>query len=137
MKQFSTFVVFTICALMMTSSAFAQLSGKKTVPGDYPTLSAAIEDINIKGVGPGGVTIVVVDESEVIAPSEGFIISARASDANPITIIGNGKPILVPGFEGHVAVDAIFKNSSNAHLSIMGFDVEVKVLEVTPPATIE
>ena len=34
----------------------AQLTGTKTIPGDYATVEAAITDLNAQGVGSGGVT---------------------------------------------------------------------------------
>lgn len=35
---------------------YSQLTGIKTIPGNYATISSAVADLNIQGVGPGGVT---------------------------------------------------------------------------------
>ncbi len=45
-----------ISILVFSNMAFAQLTGTKTIPGDYATIAAAVADLNVQGVGPGGVT---------------------------------------------------------------------------------
>jgi hypothetical protein len=40
----------------LSNSAFAQLTGAKSIPGDYPSIAAAVTDLNAVGVGVGGVT---------------------------------------------------------------------------------
>ena len=45
-----------LALVTLVSSASAQLTGTKTIPGTYPTLAAAIADLNTQGVGVGGVT---------------------------------------------------------------------------------
>ena len=60
--KFSTMKNFlaTLIALLVTTFSFqqatAQLSGTKSIPGDYATISAAVTDLNTQGVGSGGVT---------------------------------------------------------------------------------
>ena len=41
---------------LSSQSTFSQISGTKTIPGDYATISAAITALNAGGVGAGGVT---------------------------------------------------------------------------------
>ncbi|HET9504019.1 MAG TPA: hypothetical protein VFO93_10785 [Hymenobacter sp.] len=47
-----------LLGLLLPASAWAQLTGTKTVPGSYPTLAAAIAALNAQGVGmgAGGIT---------------------------------------------------------------------------------
>src|SRR5687767_15721763 len=45
-----------VLTLVMSVLANAQLSGPKSIPGDYPTIEAAVADLNTQGVGAGGVT---------------------------------------------------------------------------------
>ncbi|WP_337872967.1 hypothetical protein, partial [Ignavibacterium sp.] len=55
-KLLKVLPLFVLLVLLLPITANAQLSGTKTIPGDYPTLSAAITDLNTQGVGSGGVT---------------------------------------------------------------------------------
>ena len=41
---------------LFPQDGFAQLTGTKTIPGDYATITAAVTDFNTQGVGSGGVT---------------------------------------------------------------------------------
>ena len=50
----SAFIMLLFSFFNYTS--FGQLSGIKSIPGNYPTISAAINDLNAQGVGAGGVT---------------------------------------------------------------------------------
>jgi len=43
-------------SLLLCQVSMAQLSGIKTIPGNYPTIAAAIADLNVQGEGTGGVT---------------------------------------------------------------------------------
>ena len=50
--------LFVMCIILLLGSAgFAlPLTGIKTIGVDYPSLAAAISDLNDQGVGAGGVT---------------------------------------------------------------------------------
>ena len=54
-------LLFTI-SVLITSTLFGQLTGIKTIPGTYATIAAAITDLNLLGVGAGGVTFTGFDE---------------------------------------------------------------------------
>jgi hypothetical protein len=67
-------IVLGLCVIL-SGTAFAQLSGTKwivsgvTATDTYPSMTAAINDLNTYGVGPGGVTFNVTagqtfDEAE-------------------------------------------------------------------------
>ena len=48
--------LFTVLLFVLAGlSANAQLTGTKTIPGDYATIAAAVTDLNAQGVGAGGV----------------------------------------------------------------------------------
>jgi len=67
----------------------AQLTGTKTIPGDYPTFVEAITDLNLAGVGPGGVTFeIAADYTESFADS--LILTATGTAANPIVFQKQG-----------------------------------------------
>lgn len=67
----------------------AQLTGTKTIPGNYATIAAAITDLNTQGVGTGGVTFNVASgyTESTTAP---LIITATGTSANPIVIQKSG-----------------------------------------------
>lgn len=55
MKKLST-LFSCIVFIGVNMNAYSQLTGTKTIPGDYATIAAAITDLNSQGVGTGGVT---------------------------------------------------------------------------------
>ena len=56
MKKF----YLAILAMSFVFYAQAQLTGTKTIPGDYATIALAVTDLNTQGVGAGGVTFNVI-----------------------------------------------------------------------------
>jgi hypothetical protein len=108
--------IFSIFLFMLLFvSTQAQLTGTRNIPGDYADLTAAIADLNLVGVGAGGVTLNVT--AAQIAPSGGYVIGGTgslvlttSSAASQITITGNGNTI--SAFAGQTAGninDAVFK----------------------------
>lgn len=99
MKQFnkislSLVVVFSL--LLGAMQVRAQVTGTKSIPGDYATLAAAITDLNTNGVGAGGATINLTTTET--APTGGYLIgsatlNASTSAANPLVINGAGNLI--------------------------------------------
>lgn len=78
-----------VLMLLSTTNLMAQLTGTKTIPGNYATLTAAIADLNTQGVGTGGVTFNVASgyTQSITAP---IIITATGTTANPIVIQKSG-----------------------------------------------
>ena len=79
-----------LISLFSAQSAFAQLSGTKSIPGDYATIAAAITDLNTQGVGPGGVTFNIAAGYSETAPVGGYEITATGTLANPIIFQKSG-----------------------------------------------
>lgn len=78
--------LFTLLILLILFSSIklqAQLTGTKTIPGDYATIAAAITDINTVGVGSGGVTFNIAASyaESITAPLQ---ITATGTASNPI-----------------------------------------------------
>jgi len=123
MKRFTIIMMLVLVVLFVGTSAFAQLTGTRKVPGDYPTLAAAIADLNSKGVGKGGVTISLAADNPVTVPSGGFIITtSTASETNRIVIEGNGNRIIAPSMkESEVTIKGVFKTPAVSYISIDGF----------------
>ena len=72
-----------VLMLLSTTNLMAQLTGIKTIPGNYASISAAVTDLNTQGVGTGGVTFNVASgyTESTTAP---IIITATGTAANPI-----------------------------------------------------
>ncbi|HCY75976.1 MAG TPA: hypothetical protein DHV28_08645 [Ignavibacteriales bacterium] len=93
MKRCNTFLItlltFLTSVFIFTNTANAQLVGTKTIPGDYPTISAAVTDLNTIGVGSGGVTFNVAAgyTENVTAP---IIITATGVNGNAIVFQKSG-----------------------------------------------
>lgn len=70
----------------------AQLTGIKSIPGDYPTIEAAISALNTQGVGTGGVIFnVAAGHTETLStPTGGTITTLTSSASNPITFQKSG-----------------------------------------------
>ena len=49
----SLHLLAVVFMLMSTTNLMAQLTGVKTIPGDYATVSAAVTALNTQGVGTG------------------------------------------------------------------------------------
>jgi trimeric autotransporter adhesin len=79
--------IFTlIIALLFSATSFAQLTGTKSIPGDYPSVQAAIAALNASGVGPGGVTfnLGLAYTETFTSPTAGHITTVTGSATSPI-----------------------------------------------------
>lgn len=88
MKKSIISLIFTLVTGMTT---FGQLTGTKSIPGDYASVASAISTLNATGVGPGGVTFNVASGySETFASLTSGLITTTGSPANPILFKKNG-----------------------------------------------
>jgi hypothetical protein len=119
---FSPRLIATVTTLLfaltiMVTTASAQLTGVKSIPGNYADLASAITDLNTQGVGAGGVTFNLAAGNPQTAPLGGYVIGgvgsavlASASAANPIVFNGGGNTITAPTPQASGALnDGIFK----------------------------
>ena len=75
MKKLISIFCLSFCFLFIALNLNAlPLTGTKNIPGDYPTLALAITDLNLQGVGAGGVIINLIAENPEIAPLGGYVI---------------------------------------------------------------
>ena len=82
-------VIFLLAVFGFSQNSFAQLTGTKTIPGDYATITAAVTDLNTVGVGAGGVTFnVAAGYTETI--TAGITITATGTAGNTITFQKSG-----------------------------------------------
>ncbi|NWG27626.1 MAG: T9SS type A sorting domain-containing protein [Ignavibacteriaceae bacterium] len=87
--------------VLLPINSFAQLSGTKSIPGDYATIESAIADLNLQGVGPGGVTFnVSANHTETFSGPTAGLITATGTQLNPIIFQKSGtgaNPIITAG----------------------------------------
>ena len=143
-QRASIFIAALFCFSMLSSVALAQLSGTKNIPGDYPTLAAAIADLNTQGVDTGGVTLNLLAGNPETAPAGGYVIGGAGSlvltttsAANPVIIQGNANIITASAAQvvGNLN-DAIFKLIGADWITITGFTMQENAANtVTTPAS--
>jgi len=110
--------------LLFAGSLSAQLTGIKNIPGDYPTLAAAILDLNTQGVGPGGVSFNLAGGNPQTAPAGGYSITATGTAANPIIFMGNSNTITAaPAPVVGDRTDAIFRLIGSDYVTLQGFSM--------------
>ncbi|OQY76206.1 MAG: hypothetical protein B6D44_00050, partial [Ignavibacteriales bacterium UTCHB2] len=126
-------VVFLLAVFLFPQNSFAQLSGTKTIPGDYATIDAAITDLNTQGVGAGGVTFNIAAGYTETAPAGGYLLgsatlNASTSASNPLVFqkSGTGANPLITAFTPGTSttVDGIWKIQGTDYVTIDGIDLQ-------------
>ncbi len=132
MRKLSSFMFAVLALLLFSGLANAQLSGTKTIPGDYATISAAILNLNAVGVGGGGVTFnVAAGHTETTTDS--LAITATGTVDNPIVFQKSGagaNPIITRTDAGSKSTstmggfgDAVIKLYYTDYITFDGIDV--------------
>lgn len=109
---------------LISTLGWAQISGIKTIPGDYATVSAAVDALNLQGVGTGGVTFNVAASHTEVVPVGGILLTATGTATNPIVFQKNGvgaNPILSRTDAGSIATSSL-GGHGDAVLIIEGSD---------------
>ena len=109
-------------------NTYAQLTGTKIIPGDYPTVSAAITALNSNGVGSGGVTFNVNPGHSEIASNLVIAFSINPpTTANPVVFTKNGtigaNPLITAAPGGSTTADGIIKLSGADFITFNGFEL--------------
>lgn len=115
--------------------SFGQLSGTYTIPANYPSINAFITDLNLVGVGPGGVTLSVPAGYTETAPAGGFVITATGNATDQITITGAGLPQPVITASAALTVgalnDGIFKLIGSDYVTIANLELRENAANTT------
>ncbi|MBS1634742.1 MAG: T9SS type A sorting domain-containing protein [Bacteroidetes bacterium] len=135
-------LVIAVSAMLALSGKMqAQLSGTKTIPTDYPTLAAAIADINLQGVN-GPLTINIPAGFTETAPTGGYALTATGTAVNTITFQKSGagaNPLLTAytgtATPGSAAQDGVFRLIGSDYVTIDGIDINDP--NAANPATME
>ena len=127
------FSLFVLLAVSLTT--FGQISGVKTIPGDYASVALAITAINTSGIGSGGVTFnVAPGYTETFASLNAGLITATGTSANPIVFKKNGagtNPLITAAPGTASPVEWIFCLQGTDYITFDGIDV------TDPSATVE
>jgi len=128
-----TFIL--LLAIGFTQFAFGQLTGTKTIPGDYPSVAAAITALNTSGVGAGGVIFnIATGYTETFGALNSGLITASGTSANPIVFQKNGagvNPKITAATPGVAAMDYIFCLSGSDYVTFNGIDVQENASNTT------
>ena len=116
-------VVFLLSLFLCTNDSFAQLTGTKTIPGDYASITLAVTDLNTQGVGAGGVTFnVAAGYTEFITAP--IIITATGVTGNAIVFQKSGAGVnpLITRTDAGVLVTSTLGGDGDAIIRIAGTD---------------
>ena len=137
MKKILTFLI----ALAISSLTFGQLTGVKTIPGDYASLAAAITDLNTSGVGVGGVTFnISAGYTETFATPTAGLITATGTATDQIIFQKSGAgvdPLITAGVGTSTTVDGIIVIRGGDYITFDGIDLQENVVNTTPTQQME
>lgn len=124
MKKF----ILLFIGLAIISCGYAQLTGIKTIPGDYASIATAITDLNAQGAGPGGVTFSVVSgHTETLPSPTAGLITASGLAANPILFQNAGggvNPMITAATPGTGTTDGIFVIAGGDYITFDGISIQ-------------
>ncbi|MEI7663570.1 MAG: hypothetical protein WCK34_15280, partial [Bacteroidota bacterium] len=125
-------VVLLTISLLLLHLSYGQLSGIKTIPGDYATIAAAVTDLNTASVGAGGVTFnVAAGYTESITTT--ILLTATGTAAKPVVFQKSGSganPVITRSDAGNLATsilggqgDAVIMIKGSDYVTFNGIDV--------------
>ena len=136
MRKMRRSVSILLLVLFMGGSSFAALTGIKTIGVDYPTLAAAIADLNAQGVGSGGVTFnVPANYTETFTlPTAGYITTTTGASGSPVLFqkSGSGSNPVITSAAGAGTMDAIILVAGCDYVTFDGIDLKDNVTNTTP-----
>ena len=118
-------LLFCIMLGLISGNSFAQLTGVKTIPGDYANFNAAITALNSQGVGSGGVTFNVA--AGFIDTAVNLIITATGTSSNQIVFQKSGSganPLIIAGVGTSTTLDGIITLSGSDYVTFNGIDLQ-------------
>lgn len=134
--------LLVISLLLLWGMTFGQLSGTKTIPGDYPTIAAAITALNTAGVGGGGVTFnVAAGHTETFTSLTSGLITATGTSSNPIIFQKSGtgaNPKITAATPGATTDrDYIICLSGTDYITFNSIDLQENPNNLTPTTQME
>jgi len=133
-------MIFSL-VLLLQGSSHAQLTGTKSIPGDYANITAAITDLNTVGVGAGGVVFnVAAGFTETGVNVVLTCATNPPSVSRPITFQKSGagaNPLLTAGVGVSTTTDGIFKLNGVSYVTIDGIDLVENGANIDPTTQME
>jgi hypothetical protein len=130
-----------IVALLITSASFGQLTGTKSIPGDYATLELAITDLNTQGVGAGGVIFdIAAGHTETFSTPIAGTITATGTLADPIVFQKSGvgaNPLITAGIGTTTNTDGIIKIAGGDYITFDMIDLTESAANITATTQME
>lgn len=129
-----------------TTSVYGQLTGIKSIPGDYATVSAAVTALNTAGPGSGGVTFnIAAGYTETITSvisitTTGTVSNPIVFQKDPATTGANPLLTAYTGGSGTPATaiqDGIIRFIGSDYITIDGIDLRDNPANTTNPSTME
>ncbi|MFZ4401340.1 MAG: fibronectin type III domain-containing protein [Bacteroidales bacterium] len=128
-------LLFLVMLFSIAFSSWAQpLTGYKTIPtgvNSYPSIAAAVADLNAQGVGAGGVTF-GIEPGYIETISQKIRITATGTAANPIIFMKSDfgvNPMIKTGFSGNKwaksadSLDGIVQLIGSDYVTFNGIDL--------------
>ncbi len=126
MRTLSILLCLSITFLTSMISS-AQLTGSKSIPGDYSSIMSAIADLNSQGVGTGGVVFNIaaghIDTASNITIS---VVNNPPTAGNPVVFQKSGSgdnPLILAAPGSSAFADGIIKISGTDYITIDQIDV--------------
>jgi hypothetical protein len=139
MKKIYTITLIILCSF---SIAYGQITGIKTIPGDYASLQLAIADLNTNGVGSGGATINIA-AGYTETPTATLVLTIAINtptSADPLLIQRSGagtNPLITAFSPGLGTMDGIFILNGVDYVTINGIDLKENAGNTTPTQQME
>ncbi|MEI6412410.1 MAG: hypothetical protein WCR52_23665, partial [Bacteroidota bacterium] len=125
------------------NSLQAQLTGTKTIPGNYATLALAITDLNTQGVGAGGVTFNIAGGYTETLTGR-LDITATGTAANPIIFqkSGGGANPVITSYTGiatatSAAMDGMIALIGSDYVTFDGINLQEAAANTDATTTME
>ncbi|MCX6249756.1 MAG: hypothetical protein NTX61_03295 [Bacteroidetes bacterium] len=134
MKKLYLFIVL----IFALEQSYGQLTGTKTIPGTYPTIAAAITDLNLQGVGTGGVTFNVT--AGYTETASNLMITATGTSANPVLFQrtgGGANPLITAAAGVSATLDGIIIFKGSDYITFNGIDLVDPVTNNTATTQME
>ena len=121
--------VLVLFIFLLTSGlTYAQLTGSKTIPGDYVSVAAAIADLNTAGVGTGGVIFnIAAGHTETFSSVTAGLITATGTASSIITFQKEGSginPVITAATPGTGTKDYIFCIGGGDYITFDGINIQ-------------
>ncbi|MBX7041258.1 MAG: hypothetical protein K1X85_00015 [Ignavibacteria bacterium] len=120
-------ILFTLFGLLLSTNSFGDLSGPKSIPGDYSTIALAVADLNAQGVGTGGVIFnVAAGHTETVSNLVVNIVANLPTSSNTVVFRKSGagaNPLITAAPGSSATADGIIKISGTDYITFEAIDL--------------